>query len=485
MTAGASPAPAAIDYAYRAPSALTSRPDGARLALATSGGTTTQGQAAQPFFFAGFVEHPDVVAQALLVVARVARTRFYVPPATLAAVLRAADPVVTSSPQGLRFESFSPCCGVYARLDVDAAALDASHAATGVTNVDVNPPLRQALARVSAREPLHLAVGADSLEVATLDARVVEEKVALPGRWLAGFAETQAISAGLTLREELTGAAVRELVQALPRSSSTATVMWATRTTRSLRLASRPSAGAVCLAGPERLRVLEPLLRHARALRAYGVVVDAGSAPSASVWELELPGARLTIGLSPEKSRGFSGEGSMLHALAGTDVPDDADLVSALLAFDPRIDVARLAREASLTAPRVLAALDLLASSGQVGYDLGAGAYFHRPLPVRADALATLHPRLAAARALAGSGGVTTLGAGGARVRSGGTDYVVRLADAPGQGDRCTCPWYARHRGARGPCKHVLAARLALGGSSPAPVPAPTPAPTTRHGDQR
>ncbi len=51
-------------------------------------------------------------------------TRFYVPPNTLAAILRAADPVVTSTPQGLRFESFSACCGVYARLDVAREALD-------------------------------------------------------------------------------------------------------------------------------------------------------------------------------------------------------------------------------------------------------------------------------------------------------------------------------------------------------------------------
>ena len=42
------------------------------------------------------------------------------------------------------------CCGVYARLDVDAAALDATHVAPGVTNVDVNPPLRQALAGLRA-----------------------------------------------------------------------------------------------------------------------------------------------------------------------------------------------------------------------------------------------------------------------------------------------------------------------------------------------
>lgn len=460
MTTGAFPASAALDYAYRAPSLMTADDAGARLALATSGGTTVAGRATNPVFFAGFVEHPEVVAQALLVVARVARTRFYVPPGTLAAILRAADPVVTSSPDGLRFESFSPCCGVYARLDVDAAALDATFTASGVTNVDVNPPLRQALARVHASEPLHLAVGSDSLRVSTLDAEIVEEKVALPQRWLKGFAETQMISAGLELRQVLDGAAVRQFVQALPRTSSTKTVMWATRTARSLRLASRPSPGAVCLAGPERLRLVEPLLRHATSLRAYGQATDTSSLPSASAWVLDLPGARLTIGLSPEKSRGFSGEGAVLHSLLGADVSDDADLVSALLSFDPRVDVGKLARDAALSPERVTGALNVLASSGQVGYDLGERAYFHRPLPVRADALEALHPRLVDAHKLVAAGSVATSGSGVVRVRSSGTEYEVRLDGVPGPGDRCTCPWYAKHRGTRGPCKHVLAARL-------------------------
>jgi SWIM zinc finger len=52
-----------------------------------------------------------------------------------------------------------------------------------------------------------------------------------------------------------------------------------------------------------------------------------------------------------------------------------------------------------------------------------------------------------------------------ALVRSGEVEYLVRFgADGP----RCTCPWFARHRGDRGPCKHVLAAELAR---RPARVP--------------
>ena len=176
---------AELAYAYLAPSEFAQRPGQADLSLATSGGVAVGrgGASLLLFRFRGAA----VVAQALLMLARVARTRFYVPPNTLAAVLRAADPVVTSTPEGLRFESFSVCCGVYARLDVDAAALDATHVAPGVTNVDVNPPLRQALAGLRASEPLHLNVGSDALRVSTGAGEIVEEKVPLPTRWLKGL----------------------------------------------------------------------------------------------------------------------------------------------------------------------------------------------------------------------------------------------------------------------------------------------------------
>ncbi len=450
-----------LAYAYLAPSEFAQRQGQADLSLATSGGLAPSGEVAHPFFFSGFVAQPAVVAQALLMLARVARTRFYVPPNTLAAVLRAADPVVTSTPEGLRFESFSVCCGVYARLDVDAAALDATHSAAGVTNVDVNPPLRQALAGLRASEPLHLNVGSDALRVATRAGEIVEEKVPLPTRWLKGFAETQMLSAGMACRHELTGAALRQFVQALPRSSATKTVMWATQAARTLRLATQATPGAVCVAGPERLRVLEPLLRHATALRAYGADTAAGALPQASAWVLELPGARITLGLSPEKARGFSGEGAVLHLVAGGDANEDAAFVSTLLAFEPRIDIARLAERALLPEPQILSALSVLASSGQVGFDLAAGAYFHRPLPVQAGLLDTLHPRLAEARKLVAGGGVRQEGVGQYSVQSAQQRYRVALGAEPAQ-DRCTCPWHAKYQGTRGPCKHTLAVRLSL-----------------------
>jgi len=186
-----------------------------------------------------------------------------------------------------------------------------------------------------------------------------------------------------------------------------------------------------------------------------------GGQPQASAWVLELPGARVTLGLSPEKARGFSGEGSVLHLIAGGDANEDAAFLSTLLAFEPRIDIAHLAARAMLPEAQIASALGVLASSGQVGFDLAAGAYFHRPLPVKAGLLDTLHPRLADARKLLAGGGVRPEGEGQYTVQSGQQPYRVALGAEPAQ-DRCTCPWNAKYQGTRGPCKHTLAVRMFL-----------------------
>lgn len=438
--------------------------DGEGLRLITS---STEVDA--PFFFSGFVEHPAAVAAALLVVARTARQRFYIPPGALAVIAR--DPVVTSTPEGLRFESFSVCGGAYARLDLDADALDTAVAASGVTNVDVGEQLRAALAAITGSEPLHVTVGTDEVRVSTLDAEVVEKKVPLPTRWLRGFAEAQAAAARMTPRLRLDARAARRFVSTLPITSSTTAVSWATPAVDGLRLATKPSPGAVCVAGPERLRLLAPVLRFASALTAYGTEASAGSAPMASMWALELPGGRLTIGLSPEVSRGFSGEGGVLVDLASPEAADDAERVGDVLSMDARIDVEGLAEQLELSPERIARALTVLAVSGQVGYDLARAAYFHRPLPFAATAMLAHNPRLVTARRLIDAGGVRLADGGSVLVRSGDADHVVRLADAIGAAgatpahDECSCPWFGAHRGTRGPCAHVLAARIVVGSS--------------------
>jgi hypothetical protein len=288
---------------------------------------------------------------------------------------------------------------------------------------------------------------------------VVERKVPLPERWLKGFAEVQVAAARMRPAAELAAVPARRFLRALPRSGRGP--LWVVPAGGSLRLTSRPSVGAVCLPGPERLRAVEPLLRYARGLRVYGPEVDARATAAPSGWEVVLDDARLVVVLSPEVSRGFSGEGGVLFDLADETTADDAALVGDRLVFQPRIDVPEVARDCGLTEERVRRGLVVLGASGRVGYDLADAGFFHRELPYDPSALAAMHHRLRDARALLDAGAVTLV-PGGARVRGDDVEHHVTFAiSAEGGADRCTCPWWGRHRGTRGPCKHVLAATLA------------------------
>ncbi|MFJ8045614.1 SWIM zinc finger family protein [Kitasatospora sp. NPDC096147] len=453
---------AVLAYAYRHPSAVLAAPGGPQLALATSGGAGPLGATAHPHFFSGRLTSPAAAAAGLLAVADVAAVRYHQPqrPVLL-------DPAVTANGDRLRFESFSACCGVYARLDVTAEGLDGAAPGHGTTNVDVNHPLREALTRVADHEPLRLAVGQEELAVTTTEGPLLEKKVPLPERWVRGFAETQVVAAGFDLRAELPAAEAVRFLRTLPRGGQAATGRSSSRGPvgwvqpgpggRSLRPATRPAPGAVCLPGPERLTALQRVLRHALALRVYGPPVTAGAAPTASAWEVVLPGMRLTLTLSPDVARGFSGEGGVLTALTGAESAADAELVSVLLAWEPRIEPSELARESGLPVERVRAALTRLGTAGQVGYDTAEASYFHRQLPYHAQRAELDNPRLRAARALVAAGAVHRSGPV-ATVTVDDHEQRVRIAEDGTLS--CTCLWWAKYRGGRGPCKHALAVTL-------------------------
>ncbi|WP_380169600.1 SWIM zinc finger family protein [Jannaschia sp. R86511] len=435
---------------YRASSVLS----GDRLGLQTSGGWNS-GSLDNPRFFAGFLTDPEQAAQGLLAVAAVARARYHVP-MTASRMASILDPVVTSDGAGLRFESFSACCGVYARFDVSERGLDGEVLDRGTTNVDVNPPLQAALSRVRGREPLHLSVGPEALEVTTLDRSVVEQKVPLPQRWLRGFAEAPVALARMTPRGEVTATEARRFLRSLPRSDARSS-LWASVSGRSLTLSTRAGRDAVSLSGPQRLLTLAPLLRFASRMRVYGPATDGGPAPSA--WELELPGSRLVLTLSPEVSRGFSGEGGVLDALADDTAVTDADLVADVMGWLPAMTLLEVAAAASLSQERAGQALAVLGTAGRVGYDTSDGSWFARDLPYDTGDAEALNPRLRSARRLVAERRLRTDG-DLVVVQVAGNQHHVRGGVDAGP-PSCTCHWWARHRGGRGPCSHVLAAQLA------------------------
>ncbi|MFN3653403.1 MAG: SWIM zinc finger domain-containing protein [Armatimonadota bacterium] len=450
----------ALDYVYRysQPSALVV--DGAleRLFLAT----TSAPAAGSPLFFRGTLCQPRRTADLLLALARVVRTCFHVPPAMLARLIAESDPVVTCSEDRVRLEGFSSCCGVYARVDLLPPALDGALLAHGTTNVDFNAPMRAALAGIRERETVRLSVGAEEVELSRATGETVERKVPLPVRWLKGFVEAQAHQARLTRRFEVSGAETRRFLRGLPRSGTHGRPAYVAGSGSGLRLSQVAGRGAVRVAGVERLLVLDDLARHARRLRVY-----AGDDTEASGWELELDDARFHLVLSPEVWRGFSGEGQVLDELSAAEGERETARVRAALRWQSRLDAESLARECGLEPAAVRRALARLGASGVVGYDLAEGAFFHRELPYDYDRIEALHPRLRDARKLLAEGGVelTREDEAGveAWVRGSGVEHRVRL-DA--HGARCTCPWWSKHGGERGPCKHVLAVQILAGGEA-------------------
>ena len=245
---------------------------------------------------------------------------------------------------------------------------------------------------------------------------------------------------------------MRQFVRELPRQRTPGTI-YISPTGNTLRLSQTAGSGAVPVGGIDRLRILSDVARHATELEVYS------SGDGATAWRMETPDARLFLVLSPEPSRGFSGEGQVLEALAtGSSV---TARLRAMLRWENGLDPRALARQLGVSEAEVASALAELGTAGLVGYDLAEAKYFHRELPFDLSRTATRHPRLAAARQLVRDGQVKIDDDGSAWVRGKDGEYRVRR-DAAG-GWRCLCPWIAKHGSSRGPCKHILAVQIAAG----------------------
>lgn len=400
-------------------------------------------------FFAGRLNRPQVVCRMLTVLSRVVRTHFFEP------MPPNRDPVVTSSPTALRWEGFSGCCGVYARVDLDENAFESCQPGFGTTNVDFNPEMISHLTRVGASDSLEFQISVDAVSVRRNEQTVTERKVSLPHRWIKGFGEVQAYQSRLKAEQEFSPRLLSRFLQTLTRQSSGQRFLIVQKT--GLRRSTRELPGAISVGGIERLKVLTPLLPDATNVRVWA---DHGS--GATGWQIDLPSGRFWLVLSPELYRGFSGEGQILASLAdgrGKDIVDD---VQNLIVNQATIDPAEVAARLGSTVSDVQNALMTLSVQGLAGFDADSGFYFHRELPFALENVESSQPRLKGARKLVASGVVQVVATHDSlsqdlEVQSYGTLYFVKLRP---DGDRCNCPWFGRYQGERGPCKHVLAARI-------------------------
>ncbi len=351
----------------------------------------------------------------------------------------------------MRFEGFSACCSAYIRLDLNDDALDVEERRKGTTNVDFGAKLRGALASIDKETEMEIAIGADAVEITKDGASIVEKKVPLPLRWIKGFAEVQVVIAGMEPAFSLQKIGAQRFLRSLPRGKNDQQI-WISIIGSAARVAARESKGSVPIRGCHRLRVLEPL-----AVLADSLEVHVNRATGATSWAMNFGTQTLWLVLNAEPWRGFSGDGGVLRGLASADTRGVAE-VAAQLNWQDRIDVDSLATTAGLPPETVAIALSKLAAGGQVGFDLARAAYFHRELPFDMSQVEGLNPRLKSAQALFDKGAVNWDG-DAAKVMSDGAIHSVTREDT---GWQCTCPWFAKNGGQRGPCKHALAAEMEL-----------------------
>jgi len=444
----------AIDFTYRyqAPSEIVETDSGCDIRFAAC-----DAKQEQKFFFGGRLLAPRDTGLMLYVLSQVVRTHFFkrIPPNL--------DPVVTSNETVLRFEGFSGCCGVYARVDVPQEAFECEHVACGTTNVDFNNAMLASLLQLRDRDEVRLAVGDDEVTLSRNSETVVERKVKLPVRWIKGFSEVQAYQPSMEMKLEVAGDVARKFINDLPGNNGPRGACFATLVGRTLRLSTHAASNnAVEFQGTHRLKVLAPVMRSAKKMRVWQDVQT-----GVTGWEVFLKAGRLFLLLSPEVYRGFSGEGQALQHLADTSWKETLPTVQRLFEDRPQWEIEPIVHETQMPIEHVRAALTVLGCRGLVGYDATRGLYFNRKLPFDLERVEELQPRLKSARKLLEEDRIRLL------KRSEDSDdeidlevesqsdvvHLVRLRPA---GDRCSCIWFSKHQGARGPCKHVLAAQLFL-----------------------
>jgi hypothetical protein len=358
------------------------------------------------------------------------------------------DPVVTSGAGMLRFEVLSSCCGPYARLDLAESAIDCGFMAHGSTNVDLNPRFLGMLGRLRKSDRAMLSVGREELVLESGTERVSERKVELPERWVRGLGEAAAIQSRMEPVTRLQRVpAMRFISELRPGRPRNDDVWLVPAGGGGLRTSRTAQATGIRVRGLARLAVLKPLAQQLRGLTLYR---DA-EFQEASAWQIDFDTQRLTVIVSPDIYRGFSGEGQLLMALAGG-VPD-----TALTAIDDALCWQRaLVPKDFAECGQADAAFLALGARGLLGYDSCEQGFFHRDLPFDASELRS--PRLVNARTLCENGAVAWIEAGRvAEVSSGPHRYRVVF---DGERPTCNCQWSLRHQGSRGACKHILACRL-------------------------
>lgn len=440
-----------ITYQYHNPSALLKSATGDELFLSRY--SEIQKKEA-PCFFWGRLEDPFITARCLITLSNVVQSSFSLSPFEIA---KLKDPIVTAGHEKIRFEGFSHCAGVYARVDVLPGGYDGEFPENGTTNVDFNQPMISALSRVARNEKVMLSVGIKEVAISKGTEKIIERKVPLPVKWIKGLTSVQLFLAEAEQVFSFNRVQALQLFQSIPAGKPKADYYLIVRGNKPMFTPVKAN-NAICVGGVQRLKLIEPLLAYADELRVFP-----HPQMQSTTWQLYFGKIRFSLSLSRDSWRGFSGEGAALESLI-EDVPDTwIDAVDKYSYANQVFNPVLLAAEEGLDLQRIDNITGRLSAMGLLGYDLDENHFFYRRLPFKLSRILSLNPRMKDAEKLLEENKVEILVRNDnrveAKVAGSGVHHTVIL---DGDQERCTCTWFSRHQGERGLCKHVLAVKKKL-----------------------
>ncbi|MDR2222306.1 MAG: SWIM zinc finger domain-containing protein [Flavobacteriaceae bacterium] len=437
-----------LSYIYNNPSNLTKGKGRDELFLAKY--SEIQKNTDAPCFFWGSVKHPFIMSRCLIALSNVVKSSFSLSPAELS---KLKDPIVTAGDGRVRFEGFSHCAGVYARVDVLPDGLDGEFLENGTTNVDFNQPMLTALNSIKQTEQVMLSIGQKEVGLQVEEKKITERKVPLPVKWIKGLSTVQIYLSKAEKVHRFNKVQTQQLFRGIPKGIVKSDYYLILRGNMP-SFSPVKSNNGICVGAIHRLRLLEPLLPYMDYMQVF-------PHPNmlSTTWQLYFGDIRFSLSLSREAFRGFSGEGAALESLI-EDIDDEwIDALDKYAYANQRFNPTLLAVEEGLGFKDVDSLTARMASMGLLGFDVDDNAFFYRRLPFKLERIMSLNPRLKNAEKLIADNKVEIISKANGRVeaRVDGTGGVRHTVVLDGEQQRCTCEWYGKYQGDRGMCKHVLA----------------------------
>ena len=431
------------------------------LALSIAPALTPNGVENDPLFFNGEIIYPTIVSGGLLVLADIVSTRYfkYVPVAQ-------RDPILSAQGDILRAECFSACNGVYARMDLFQSALD-GEILYGTTNVDIGSNLRKSLFNVKQGDRLKFRIGDDgwkALHSKNLDGSVltdihIQRPVKMPDRWVRALGNCAMLHQNMEYKFHIEGMQAKSFIAMLPAATSKERSGWLTPTKTGVMLKPKEEKNSVYISGLHRLSALKRIMSNVNAVYFYA---PNDGEPGQMMIEVCMTGANITLSLTAKNYEGYSGEGALLDSLSTPKILECADKIDDILNFESRLDIDKISKSIGIVKNDMNDAMELLAVSGKLGFDVRDRAFFHRELPDDPDRVLKDNPRLVGAKKLVED--TEYIDDNIWHVKSGDTTYrVIYPTDENLENAKCTCTWYLKHQNDRGPCKHILAVKLKKG----------------------